>query len=461
MRAAFELFTRERRARVFFLALVQSSLGTGAGYVALLVIAYDRFESPWAISLVLVADLLPAMVLGPLFGAAADRWSRKWCTVLADAIRAAAFIGIAVVDHFAATIGFALLAGAGTGLFTPAALAGLPSLVTRERVTAATSVYGAILDLGYTAGPGLAAAVLVAASPEGLLLANGLTFALSGVALATLDFGRAPDRAPETAPTSLFADIKAGVRATAGMTGIRVILAGATGALFFVGLFNVAELLLVTEELDASEAAFSALVAIFGAGFIAGSLTGVRGGSVARLRDHFLIGIILLGTGLAAAGLAPVFAVAVGAFAIGGLGNGMMLVYERLLIQRRVGDHFIGRVFGIRDALTAWAFALAFALGGGLIEGLGVRPVVVAGGIGTLAVAGSTSVLLRRSARGERVPSAAPAESGWRGDALGNWAAGQHRANVVGGRDFWVTLLDDLDDGGDNPRIELRSRIGG
>src|SRR3712207_9239680 len=108
MRAALELFTRERRARVFFLALAQSSLGTGAGYVALLLIAYERFESPWAISLVLVADLLPAMVLGPLFGAAADRWSRKWCTIVADATRALAFVGVALVDNFAATIGFAL-----------------------------------------------------------------------------------------------------------------------------------------------------------------------------------------------------------------------------------------------------------------------------------------------------------------------------------------------------------------
>src|SRR5918992_3921292 len=101
MRSTLDLLRTERRARLFFVAHAQSSIGTGAGYVALVVIAYDRFRSPWAISLVLLADFLPAMVLGPVFGAAADRWSRRACAIASDVARAVAFIGIAVVDSFA------------------------------------------------------------------------------------------------------------------------------------------------------------------------------------------------------------------------------------------------------------------------------------------------------------------------------------------------------------------------
>ena len=44
MRDTLELLKHEARARIFFAALTQSALGTGAGYVALLLIAYDRFE---------------------------------------------------------------------------------------------------------------------------------------------------------------------------------------------------------------------------------------------------------------------------------------------------------------------------------------------------------------------------------------------------------------------------------
>src|SRR3712207_2972473 len=97
MSRAWELLRRERRARTFFAVFTQSALGTGAAYVALLLVAYERSGSTWALSLVLLADLLPAMVLGPLFGAAADRWSRKSCAIAADLMRAVAFAALAVV----------------------------------------------------------------------------------------------------------------------------------------------------------------------------------------------------------------------------------------------------------------------------------------------------------------------------------------------------------------------------
>ena len=86
MRRTFELLRAEPRARVFFAVITQSAVGTGAGYVALLLIAYERFHSPWAISLILVADLVAPMLFGPVFGAMADRWSRRSCAVVGDGI---------------------------------------------------------------------------------------------------------------------------------------------------------------------------------------------------------------------------------------------------------------------------------------------------------------------------------------------------------------------------------------
>src|SRR5438046_10615973 len=104
MARLLELLRSEGRARAFLLTYLQSSLGTGAGYVALVVVAYARFHSAWAITLVLLADFLPAMLLGPLAGALADRWSRRSCAVLGDAIRALAFIGLGFVGAYLATL---------------------------------------------------------------------------------------------------------------------------------------------------------------------------------------------------------------------------------------------------------------------------------------------------------------------------------------------------------------------
>src|SRR2546423_11071286 len=141
MAHTLELLRTEPRARRFFAAYAQSSLGNGAGYVALVVLAYDRWHSPWAITLVLMADFIPAMLLGPLFGAIADRWSRRRIAVLSDLMRATAFVAVGVVGGVWATIAPALLPGGGAGLFTPAVLAALPGLGDERRVPAGTSLY--------------------------------------------------------------------------------------------------------------------------------------------------------------------------------------------------------------------------------------------------------------------------------------------------------------------------------
>lgn len=382
MRAALVMLRTERRARWFFLAHAQSSLGAGAAYVALILLAYDRLASPWAITLVLLADFLPAMFLGPVFGAAADRWSRRTCAIVADLARAVAFIALALVDDFAATVALALLAGSGTALFLPAVMAAIPSLVAKERVPAATSLYGALTDFGHTAGPGLAALVLLAMSPETLMLANGASFAVSAVILARLDFGAVRPWDKREGRRSLIADAISGSRTVLAMRGVRALIVASSAVILFAGMFNVAELLLVREELGAGSATFSLLVGLFGLGVVVGSLAGASGGALRELKRRYLLGILATGIGLVGAGLAPHLAVAMAAFALAGMGNGLVLVHERLLLQASVRDELLGRVFGLKDAAISWGFALAFIAAGALLTVLGSREVIVmAGGL--------------------------------------------------------------------------------
>lgn len=416
MRSAWQLFAREPRARVFFAALAQSSLGTGASYVALLLIAYERWHSPWSITLILLAELAPAMLLGPVFGAAADRWSRKGCQIVADLVRFGAFIGIAVTGSFELTLALALVAGCGTALFNPAALASLPGLVSPARLPAASSVYGATYDLGFTLGPTLAAVVLLVASPEGLIFANGATFAVSALLLAGLSFGATATRTDEH--PSLLSETREGLAATKGMPGLRFLLTGSAAALFFAGAFNVAELPFAVDVLDSGNVGYSVLAATLGIGMIAGSLLGAGGGRVGFLKRRYLMGVAVLGIGFVFSGLAPVYPTALAAFGLAGFGNGAMIVYERLLIQETVPDWLAGRVFGMKDALMAWAFGLSFIAAGAVLELAGVRAFIVGLGAGCLVV----WALATRRLRGTYEESGAPALSG--AEAAGDRVAG-------------------------------------
>jgi len=392
-----DLLRHERVARAYFVVLGQSALGNGAAYIALLVVAYERFHSPWAISLILVADLLPAGVLGPILGAAADRWSRRGCLIASDVLRGAAFLGIGLVDGYPATVALALVAGLGTGLFNPASLAALPSLVPSERLPAATALYGALTDLGFIIGPALAALLLLLfGGPDVILFVNAATFAVSALVLTRLPFGAAPQTSDGSqGRPGLLKEAREGMAAIAGMVGVRTVVIASGAMLLAAGLFNVAELPFAKEELDAGAAGFGALSAIYGLGFVGGSLSGSRGGDPAVLKRRFLGGLALVGAGFVACGVAPIFVAAIPAFAIAGIGNGLLLVYERLLIQTTVEDTVMARVFGVRDGLSAWAFAAAFLAAGGLIDAFGVRAVLVIAGAGALLVWGLSRFALR------------------------------------------------------------------
>jgi MFS family permease len=385
MRAARELLRKERRGRLFLAAYTQSSLGNGAGYVALVVLAYDRRPSAWAIALVLMADFLPAMVVGPLLGAAVDRWSRRWCAVASDLVRAVAFIGIAFVGSIGATVALALLAGVGAALFTPAALAAIPSLVEEENLPAATSLFGGITDLGRTVGPALAGLGMVVAGADAVVIVNGVTFLVSAALLARLDWGRRPQADDDERPVGLLREAREGLVAGARMPGIQVMLLASSGVLLFAGMLNVAELLLA-RKLGTGEVGYSALVAAYGGGFVAGSLYGARGGELSDLKRRYLGGILIMGLGLVLSGVAPLFGFALAAFAVTGFGNGMMLVHERLIFQRVVPDRLMGRLFALADTAGSWAFALAFVAAGALLSVAGTRTLFLVAGAGGILI---------------------------------------------------------------------------
>jgi MFS family permease len=295
---------------------------------------------------------------------------------------------------------------------------------------------------------------------------NAVTFAVSALALGMLPFGAAPSAADrEAAPhRSLFAEAREGLATTARLTGLRVVLVASAAALFFGGLFNVAEVPFATDELDAGDSGFAALAALYGAGFIAGSLAGASGGEPPELKRRYLTGLAVIAGGLFASGLAPTVWLALATFAVAGFGNGLMLVYERLLIQATVPDRYSARVFGVKDALTAWAFAIAFLSAGALISATGPRDLIVIAGAGGLMIWG-VSVLALRRLWTDTADTKPPSRRTIALDRPGSDATMQSggrlhdRSQLLDGSEFWLALLDDLDERGGDVGVKLATRV--
>ena len=395
--------------RRLLLVSLQSSIGNAIGYVALVLLAYDRFRSPWAISFVLLADFLPAIALGPLFGAFADRHSRRLLTVSADLLRAAAFVGLAVAGSFAAILALALVAGVGTALYHPAAKSALAALAGPRGDTAMGALV-TIWSAASIAGPALATGLLVVLSPSALLLVNAATFLISALVLRTLPLGgeKAVPEAVAAAPDDLNVAIVtgepvarpegdaalphgvwAGLRAARGVSGLSTVVGAGAAATLAFSLMNVAEPLLATDELKAGGAGFALLVCLYGVGSTVGTLHG-------RADLGFLVES-LVGGGLLlwASAVAPSVPVAAVTFLATGLFAGAVMSSDHQLVARLAPPAIRGRVFGLKDSLDAVAFSTAF-IAGGLIASFGnSRMVFGVAGASTLLVALLGAVALR------------------------------------------------------------------
>jgi MFS family permease len=376
----------QRRARAFLLTYAQSALGNGMAIVALLVLAYERKPSPWSITLVLLAYDLPPGFLGPLAGALVDRVSRRWCVIAADLVRCGAFAGMAVAGSIEATVGFALLAGAATALYSPAALASLPSLVPEERLPVVTSLYGGFTDVGRTVGPALAAIAFPLVGADGVMMINAATFAISALVLSAIPFGQAVQRVTLTdSPPSFMQEVREGLSETMHVPIARVVVITSTGVIVFASMLNVAELPL-THELGGGASAFAILLTMQGVGVVIGSLSGARRGGLGEYKTRYVAGALAVALGMATMAVLPFLVAAGVAFAVFGLGNGLQVVHERLIFQRAIPERLMGRAFALLDALGAWAFALAYLIAGATVSLLGNRGAIGVAAGGALAI---------------------------------------------------------------------------
>jgi MFS family permease len=346
---------------------------------------------------VLLAYDLPPGLLGPFLGALVDRVSRRWCVIAADVVRVGAFTGIALVSSVEATAAFAFVAGAATALYRPAGLAALPSLVPAERLPVVTSLYGSLTDIGRTVGPALAAVGFPLFGGEGIMLVNAVTFAISAVVLSTLSFGQnvAADGDP-MGERSFVREVREGIALANRSPLVRAVVIASSAIILFASMLNVAELPLA-HDLGAGASAFALLLTAQGVGIVVGSLSGARAGGLRDYKRRYTIGLAAVAAGLVAMSTLPWYGAVLVAFVGFGVGNGLVVVHERLIFQLAIPQRLMGRAFALLDTLGAWGFVTAYLVAGATVSALGARGAVGIAAGGAAAVALYSLVALRRA----------------------------------------------------------------
>jgi hypothetical protein len=284
---------------------------------------------------------------------------------------------------------------AATALYRPAALAALPSLVEKERLPAVTSIYGSLTDAGRTVGPALAAVGFGLIGAEGIMLVNAATFAISALVLTFLSFGDAVSRVSAHQP-SFVREVREGLQIATRGPLVKVVVIASSGIILFASMLNVAELPLA-HDLGVGASGFALLLAAQGIGVVAGSLSGARRGGLSEYKLRYVIGGSAVALGLIAMSALPWYLAALLAFVGFGVGNGMVVVHERLIFQLAVPQRMMGRAFALLDALGAWGFVIAYLVAGVTVSALGARGAIAIAAGGTVLVMLYATWVLRRA----------------------------------------------------------------
>ena len=371
-----------RTFRRLYVALAMSSMGDWLGFLATTALAAQLVDSfsgkAYATGGVLVFRLLPAVLFGPLAGAFADRWDRRWTMVVCDVLRFALFLSIPLVGLWSGggTAALVWLLAASFLIETvslfwiPAKEASVPNIVPRQRLEQANQL---TLVATYGSAPVAAAVFAVlslvsgalgnqvgyfATGPVDLALyVNAATFLFAAGTVYRLQLpspGRAERLAQREAgltPPTVLASLREGFSFMGRTPLTRGLLVGMLGALAAGGAIIALGRLFSESVLGGGDAAYGMLFGAMFLGIALGVALGPRAlGDLSR-RRAFGPSIVGAGASLVLMAVVPVLAVATLATVAVGFFAGIAYVVGITLLGLEVEDELRGRMFGLVQSL--------------------------------------------------------------------------------------------------------------
>jgi hypothetical protein len=397
--SALDLFRRPGFRRLFF-AVAASELGDAFHYIALMWFALVT-GGPFGVIAVRLADSVPAILFGFHGGLVADRMDPKRILILADLVRGAVLLPIALLGlsnrlPLWGLVVAAFVLEASTSYFAPAYGVLLPAVSGRENVQSANGLVRATANAVSIGGWGIAAVLLAVLPMSAFFAVNAASFFVSAALIASLE---APRRPAASRPARPGDELREGFRAVRQLPGLAVGVVGlAVGVTIATGSWIGGVPDLVRTRLGLGASGFSIVMI----GYALGSVTG--GLLLARwpVRNKTSASLLAWTLGLPAfvtLALAHSLAAAVGGGFAAGVAQTSAVILLNSAAQETIGDSVLGRVMGLISLVHRGAHATALLLVSPLYAMFPPERVFVAAGLGLAALGLGGATLARLSAR--------------------------------------------------------------
>jgi MFS family permease len=204
-----------------------SLIGMWMQRIAIGWLTWELTKSGLWLGIVAFADFFPVLLIGPIAGAVADRWDRLRVVKTSQTIslvQATALWALTATGHMSIGLLVALTAFQGivVAFNQPARLALVPSLVTETDLASAVAINSIVFNLARFIGPMLAGLAIVWSGVSAAFAANAVSYLAFLWALARIRV--APTEGAPGKQRSFTADLRDGIRYTAGHPGIAALL---------------------------------------------------------------------------------------------------------------------------------------------------------------------------------------------------------------------------------------------
>ncbi|NNC66094.1 MAG: MFS transporter [Gammaproteobacteria bacterium] len=384
-----------RNFAIYLIGSAFSLHGLWIQRVAIGWLAWELTASEAWLGLLALAELLPVVLLGPIFGVWADRLDRKTVAYITNGINIVlsillcALTALAVIDIYTLWIITALL-GCVSSAFQPVRLSLIPSLVPRDLLSEAVAAQSIIFNISRFLGPAIAGVTIAAFGLWAAFAINAVSYFAMIAALLLVELRR---RATTRERRHFLTEFKEGVAYTYTHPEISwqllvVAISALTGRAVIVMLPAFAGGIFA-----GGSAVLATLTSVAGGGAVIAGVVLTRLSAGPGLKFATVYGTIVTGLLMVVLGWTDSFYAGIVVLAALGFCLTLVGIGSQTLIQTAVAEDMRARV------LSLWA-AVAFsapALGGLLIGvaaqtwGLGMTTAVA----GILCVIPSAAMRLR------------------------------------------------------------------
>ena len=185
--AYLSLLKRNRNFRLLYTGQTISQLGDWFNTVAVYSLLLDLTGSARAVALMLIAQMLPFGIVGPLAGVVVDRLNRRRIMIAADVIRGVLMLGLLLVrraDQVWIAYVVTALAVSAQAFFEPARTATIPNVTSAEELLPANALSSATWSAMLAIGASVGGVVTAVFGRDVAFIVNSASFFISAMFIA-------------------------------------------------------------------------------------------------------------------------------------------------------------------------------------------------------------------------------------------------------------------------------------